>query len=85
MFAIKIRGGSWFTYDGVCRSAHRNGGTPTLRSVELGFRVAVVPSGEWSNDQDPRDGPVVRSRVASGESRTIGQRDKGLRGGASFV
>ena len=38
-----IRGGSWFDGGRDCRAAYRNGGTPSYRGSDLGFRVAAVP------------------------------------------
>ncbi len=35
-----LRGGCWFNYAWFCRSANRNGGTPSIRDFNLGFRVA---------------------------------------------
>ncbi|QVL34012.1 formylglycine-generating enzyme family protein [Telmatocola sphagniphila] len=37
-----VRGGSWISNAGYCRSAYRNGGDPTDRSNILGFRLAVA-------------------------------------------
>ncbi|MCG2759234.1 MAG: formylglycine-generating enzyme family protein [Desulfobacteraceae bacterium] len=37
------RGGSWFSYAGVCRSASRHDGTPGGRGGHLGFRLARTP------------------------------------------
>jgi formylglycine-generating enzyme required for sulfatase activity len=41
-----IRGGSWFNPGQSCRSASRYDRGPAHRSYDLGFRVALVPSGE---------------------------------------
>jgi len=41
-----FRGGSWFSFAGLCRSAFRGGYAPTIRNFTLGFRVALVPSSE---------------------------------------
>ena len=41
-----FRGGSWFSFAGLCRSAFRGGYAPTIRNITLGFRVALVPSSE---------------------------------------
>jgi formylglycine-generating enzyme required for sulfatase activity len=41
-----IRGGSWFSGAWLCRSARRRGDSPDDRSNDLGFRVALVPSGQ---------------------------------------
>jgi formylglycine-generating enzyme required for sulfatase activity len=38
------RGGSWFSYARLCRSAHRSGDDPEVRNSRLGFRVALSPS-----------------------------------------
>jgi uncharacterized protein (TIGR02996 family) len=38
-----FRGGGWSHGGGSCRAAYRRGGTPSLRYVALGFRVAAVP------------------------------------------
>jgi uncharacterized protein (TIGR02996 family) len=38
-----FRGGGWSHGGGNCRAAYRRGGTPSLRYVALGFRVAAVP------------------------------------------
>ena len=40
-----LRGGSWFYFPFVCRSAARIGSSPALGDVSIGFRVVVVPSG----------------------------------------
>lgn len=37
-----MRGGSWFTYPGFCRSAFRFRNTPTNRDFNIGFRVVCV-------------------------------------------
>jgi formylglycine-generating enzyme required for sulfatase activity len=39
------RGGSWNYYASYCRAAYRNRITPDYRSINLGFRLALVPSG----------------------------------------
>lgn len=41
-----LRGGSWRSTAGGCRSALRSGLTPDFRGSALGFRVAAVPSGK---------------------------------------
>jgi formylglycine-generating enzyme required for sulfatase activity len=41
-----VRGGSWGSAAGQCRSANRSANEPGFRSSELGFRVALVPSGK---------------------------------------
>ena len=41
-----IRGGSWINDGSSCRAAYRNGYAPSVRSGDLGFRLARVPSGE---------------------------------------
>jgi formylglycine-generating enzyme required for sulfatase activity len=41
-----IRGGSWSDRAHSCRSATRGNSTSTVRSTDLGFRVAAVPSGK---------------------------------------
>ena len=38
-----IRGGSWYSYGRLCRSANRDISTPTDRYSNLGLRVALVP------------------------------------------
>ena len=38
-----LRGGSWYDFGGYCRSANRNGGEPSYRGNDIGFRL-VVPS-----------------------------------------
>jgi sulfatase modifying factor 1 len=40
-----LRGGCWFLSASLCRSAFRVWIVPGLRSLNLGFRVAAVPSG----------------------------------------
>jgi formylglycine-generating enzyme required for sulfatase activity len=40
-----FRGGSWFGGAAICRSADRNWGVPSFRGINLGFRVALSPSG----------------------------------------
>jgi formylglycine-generating enzyme required for sulfatase activity/serine/threonine protein kinase len=42
---VAVRGGGWRSFGSFCRSAYRFWGTPVFRSRELGFRVALVPSG----------------------------------------
>jgi len=39
-----IRGGSWNSYGRSCRSAYRYRSAPVYRDIDLGFRVARVPS-----------------------------------------
>jgi formylglycine-generating enzyme required for sulfatase activity len=41
-----LRGGSWWSKAGNCRSARRNGHTPDYRFHDLGFRIAAVPFGK---------------------------------------
>jgi formylglycine-generating enzyme required for sulfatase activity len=41
-----LRGGSWFTYAGYCRSASRYWVHPSSRNHFMGFRVALSPSGD---------------------------------------
>ena len=41
-----IRGGGWSRGAGGCRSALRNGNVPSCRDFHLGFRVALVLSGQ---------------------------------------
>ena len=41
-----LRGGSWVTPAGACRSAARGWGEPTRRDNFFGFRVALVPPSE---------------------------------------
>jgi formylglycine-generating enzyme required for sulfatase activity len=41
-----IRGGSWFHDAGTCRSASRDGYSPTDRRSYLGFRIAAVAAGK---------------------------------------
>ncbi|MFO0905758.1 MAG: SUMF1/EgtB/PvdO family nonheme iron enzyme [Pirellulales bacterium] len=41
-----LRGGSWGSSPGSCRSSSRSGVDPAGRSSSLGFRVAAVPSSE---------------------------------------
>ena len=41
-----FRGGSWFPPGSFCRSAHRGRVTPQTQPSNLGFRVALVPSGK---------------------------------------
>jgi len=40
-----IRGGGWFHNDPGCRAACRLAYAPTFRYRDLGFRLALVPSG----------------------------------------
>jgi uncharacterized protein (TIGR02996 family) len=37
------RGGCWFDFGSCCHAAFRNGGAPTDRSLDLGFRLARAP------------------------------------------
>ena len=39
------RGGSWDYDAAICRTAHRSSSVPTFRSNNLGFRLALSPSG----------------------------------------
>ena len=39
------RGGSWNNDAAFCRSAYRNTNAPTIRSINVGFRLALSPSG----------------------------------------
>ena len=41
-----VRGGSWNSLAGDCRSAYRYGGEPWRRFNGLGFRVVRSPSGK---------------------------------------
>ena len=41
-----VRGGSWVSPAGNCRSAYRSGGKPSFRSYDHGFRVSLSPSGK---------------------------------------
>jgi formylglycine-generating enzyme required for sulfatase activity len=38
-----LRGGSWFSYAGYCRSALRSGSNPGYRDASIGFRLVFVP------------------------------------------
>ncbi|MEM7395718.1 MAG: formylglycine-generating enzyme family protein, partial [Verrucomicrobiota bacterium] len=49
-----FRGGSWIFEGGNCRSAFRNGSSPSDRLNFLGFRVAAVQSGKEARDETPR-------------------------------
>jgi len=40
-----LRGGSWFDYGGIVRSAYRNGLEPGLRFDDFGFRLALGQAG----------------------------------------
>ena len=40
------RGGNWVLGPEYCRSAYRNGFSPSSRYVSVGFRVAAVPAGK---------------------------------------
>ena len=40
---VVVRGGSWWHYAWVCRSAHRGNDTPDGRYTNVGFRVALTP------------------------------------------
>lgn len=46
------RGGSWHVPPGCCRSAYRNGYTPSFRSSSLGFRVALSSGGKQGAKPD---------------------------------
>jgi formylglycine-generating enzyme len=39
------RGGGWIRDAANCRSALRSSGDPTIRTISLGFRLALSPSG----------------------------------------
>jgi formylglycine-generating enzyme required for sulfatase activity len=41
-----IRGSSWGSFAGRCRSANRSGPSPGFRAIVLGFRLALVPADE---------------------------------------
>ncbi|MCP4102931.1 MAG: SUMF1/EgtB/PvdO family nonheme iron enzyme, partial [Lentisphaerae bacterium] len=38
-----LRGGSWSSYSGYCRSASRSGSSPGVLYVSLGFRAVLAP------------------------------------------
>ena len=40
-----IRGGSWYDDAAICRTANRVTDAPTFRTNNLGFRLALSPSG----------------------------------------
>jgi formylglycine-generating enzyme required for sulfatase activity len=46
-----IRGGSWRSDGGYCRSAYRGGSTPENRDSSSGFRVALVPSSRGTYEE----------------------------------
>jgi len=41
--SLVIRGGGWYDDGRFCRSAMRNGGNPSLRYFNIGFRVVLAP------------------------------------------
>jgi len=41
-----VRGGSWISSAGICRSALRSVRGPSLRGLDLGFRLVLSPSGQ---------------------------------------
>jgi formylglycine-generating enzyme required for sulfatase activity len=41
-----LRGGSWFYGAAYCRSAYRRTNVPTFRHANIGFRLALSPSGQ---------------------------------------
>ena len=44
-----LRGGSWYVYPGVCRSAYRDHGRPVNAGFNIGFRVVCLPQGPSLN------------------------------------
>jgi len=58
-----FRGGSWFNLPAICRSAIRDGNTPSIRFDGPGFRVTLSPSGisKWAEPDQ------VRRSVAGGQ------------------
>jgi formylglycine-generating enzyme required for sulfatase activity len=40
-----LRGGSWISFPGFCRSAYRNGSHPDNQLNDVGFRVCCLPQG----------------------------------------
>jgi formylglycine-generating enzyme required for sulfatase activity len=83
------RGGGWSSHAVSCRSANRNGGNPALRDCDLGFRPALVPSGEIAISGSKGDSLAsnqVRLEIGLGRRVTESQaqtRDSSLTPGAS--
>ncbi len=63
-----LRGGSWFSYGGYCRSAYRNSYGPSHRYYYIGFRLA-------------RGHELKPSRVLGAGQQPVGSRAGGARGG----
>ena len=76
------RGGSWFYDAGNCRAAIRDGYAPAGRSLDLGFRLARVPSGKPSADkQQPKgveepgkDAKADKDRIFFGVVREVDEK-----------
>ena len=57
-----LRGGSWLRSAGGCRSAYRSWLAPGHRDFYLGFRLALVPSSQGPEAQEPASGAESDSR-----------------------
>ena len=59
-----LRGGSWNNDAADCRTAYRSTFAPTYRSSNLGFRLALSPSGV-SPEAEEVSGAIGRRHVGS--------------------
>ena len=44
-----LRGGSWFSFPGFCRSAYRHRFLPGVANLDVGLRVVCLPEGPSLN------------------------------------
>jgi WD40 repeat protein len=49
-----FRGGSWILFAGACRAACRDGLAPSSRPGDVGFRVALIPPGNYAGNTGSR-------------------------------
>ena len=61
-----IRGGSWDSQAWCCRSAYRSWGDPAQKTVNLGFRIALIPVLGQSPGTKP-DSAVAKAPSGSGK------------------
>ena len=65
-----IRGGSWFSRGGGCRSAYRGRGAAVYRVNDLGFRLAWGPS-RCRREENGRIS--LKAEWSGGEGRALGE------------